>query len=86
MEQAFQILICMNVCEPLEIKCNFQQPSSSESPLLHCQFGPVYLLQVSKMMMGNIASWHNLALKIIKEIAKVKKILKGSLASQEWTR
>ena len=34
-EQGFQILTLMNIHEPLEIKCNFQQPSSSDSPLLH---------------------------------------------------
>ena len=34
MERGFQILTLMNFHEPLEIKCNFQQPSSSESPLL----------------------------------------------------
>ena len=33
MERAFQILIPMNVHEPLEIKYNFQGPSSSDSPL-----------------------------------------------------
>ena len=32
-EQEFQILTLMNFHEPLEIKCNFQQPSSSDSPL-----------------------------------------------------
>ena len=31
----FQILTLMNFHEPLEIKSDFQQPSSSESPLLH---------------------------------------------------
>ena len=33
LERGFQILILMNFHEPLEIKCNFQQPSSSDSPL-----------------------------------------------------
>ena len=33
-EREFQILTLMNFHEPLEIKCNFQQPSSSDSPLL----------------------------------------------------
>jgi hypothetical protein len=32
-EREFQILTLMNFHEPLEIKCNFQQPSSSDSPL-----------------------------------------------------
>ena len=32
-ERGFQILTLMNFHEPLEIKCNFQQPSSSYSPL-----------------------------------------------------
>ena len=32
-ERGFQILTLMNFHEPLEIKCNFQQPSSSDSPL-----------------------------------------------------
>ena len=34
-ERGFQILTLMNFHEPLEIKCNFQRPSSSDSPLLH---------------------------------------------------
>jgi hypothetical protein len=33
-EREFQILALMNFHEPLEIKCNFQQPSSSDLPLL----------------------------------------------------
>ena len=33
-EREFQILTLMNFHEPLEIKCNFQRPSSSDSPLL----------------------------------------------------
>ena len=32
-ERGFQILTLMNFHEPLEIKCNFQRPSSSDSPL-----------------------------------------------------
>ena len=32
-EQEFQILTLMNFHEPLKIKCNFQRPSSSDSPL-----------------------------------------------------
>ena len=32
-EQGFQILTLMNFHEPLETKCNFQRPSSSDSPL-----------------------------------------------------
>ena len=32
-EREFQILTLMNFHEPLEIKCNFQRPSSSDSPL-----------------------------------------------------
>ena len=32
-ERGFQILILMNFHEPLEIKCNFQQPSCSDLPL-----------------------------------------------------
>jgi len=32
-ELEFQILTLMNFHEQLEIKCNFQQPSSSDSPL-----------------------------------------------------
>ena len=32
-EREFQILTLMNFHEPLEIKCNFQQPSSPDSPL-----------------------------------------------------
>ena len=32
-ERGFQILTLMNFHEPLEIKCNFQQPSSSDLPL-----------------------------------------------------
>ena len=32
-EREFQILTLMNFNEPLEIKCNFQRPSSSDSPL-----------------------------------------------------
>ena len=36
-EREFQILVLMNFHEPLEIKCNFQWPSSSDSPL-HFQF------------------------------------------------
>ena len=31
----FQILTLMNFHEPLEIKCNFQRPSSSDLPLPH---------------------------------------------------
>jgi len=34
-EREFQILTLMNFHEPLEIKCNFQRPSSSDSPLCH---------------------------------------------------
>ena len=34
MEREFQILTLMNFHEPLEIKCDFQRPSSSDSPLL----------------------------------------------------
>ena len=37
-EREFQILTLMNFHEPLEIKCNFQQPSSSDSPLLLLRF------------------------------------------------
>ena len=37
-EREFQILTLMNFHEPLEIKCNFQWPSSSDSPL------PIYTL------------------------------------------
>ena len=33
LEREFQILTLMNFHEPLEIKCNFQQPSSSDLPL-----------------------------------------------------
>ena len=33
-ERGFQILTLMNFHEPLEIKCNFQQPSPSESSLM----------------------------------------------------
>ena len=33
-ERAFQILILMNIHELLEIKGNFQRPSSSDSPLI----------------------------------------------------
>ena len=33
-EREFQILTLMNFHEPLEIKCNFQRPSSSDSPLI----------------------------------------------------
>ena len=32
-ERGFQILTLINFHEPLEIKCNFQRPSSSDSPL-----------------------------------------------------
>ena len=32
-EREFQILTLMNIHEPLETKCNFQRPSSSDSPL-----------------------------------------------------
>ena len=32
-ERGFQILTLMNFHEPLEIKCNFQRPSSSDLPL-----------------------------------------------------
>ena len=32
-EWGFQILTLMNFHEPLEIKCNFQRPSPSDSPL-----------------------------------------------------
>ena len=32
-EREFQILTLMNFHEPLEITCNFQRPSSSDSPL-----------------------------------------------------
>ena len=34
-EREFQILTLMNFHEPLEIKCDFQRPSSSDSPLAH---------------------------------------------------
>ena len=37
-ERGFQILTLMNFHEPLEIKCNFQRPSSSDSPLYHFNF------------------------------------------------
>ena len=33
-EREFQILTLMNFYEPLKIKCNFQRPSSSDSPLI----------------------------------------------------
>ena len=33
-EREFQILTLMNFHEPLQIKCNFQRPSSSDLPLL----------------------------------------------------
>ena len=33
-EREFQILTLMNFHEPLEIKCNFQRPSSSDSPFI----------------------------------------------------
>ena len=36
-EREFQILTLMNFHEPLEIKCNFQRPSSSDSPLLRLE-------------------------------------------------
>ena len=32
-ERGFQILTLIDFHEPLEIKCNFQRPSSSDSPL-----------------------------------------------------
>ena len=32
-ERGFQILTLMNFHEPLEIKCNFQRPSSCDLPL-----------------------------------------------------
>ena len=32
-EREFQILTLMNFHEPLQIKCNFQRPSSSDLPL-----------------------------------------------------
>ena len=32
-DREFQILTLMNFHEPLEIKCNFQRPSFSDSPL-----------------------------------------------------
>ena len=37
-EREFQILTWMNFHEPLEIKCNFQQPSFSNSPLTKMQY------------------------------------------------
>ena len=42
-ERGFQILTLMNFHEPLEIKCNFQQPSSSDSPLM----SGTYLLSIN---------------------------------------
>ena len=36
-EREFQILTLMNFHEPLEIKCNFQPPSSSDLPLKECE-------------------------------------------------
>jgi hypothetical protein len=36
-EREFQILTLMNFHEPLEIKCNFQRPSSSDLPLPRVQ-------------------------------------------------
>ena len=33
-ERGFQILTLMSFHEPLKIKCNFQRPSFSDSPLL----------------------------------------------------
>ena len=33
-ERGFQILTLINFHEPLEIKCNFQRPSSSDSSLI----------------------------------------------------
>ena len=43
-EREFQILTLMNFHEPLQIKCNFQRPSSSDLPLpvnclvIHCMW------------------------------------------------
>ena len=37
-EREFQILTLMNFYEPLEIKSNFQQPSSSDPPLIGVAF------------------------------------------------
>ena len=42
-ERGFQILTLMNFHEPLEIKSNFQQPSSSDSPLM----SGTYLLSIN---------------------------------------
>ena len=39
-EREFQILTLMNFHEPLQIKCNFQRPSSSDSPLPTLLLGP----------------------------------------------
>ena len=41
-----------------------QRFSSFAFWVLHGHFEPVYLLQVSKMMMKNVASWNNLTLEL----------------------
>ena len=46
-EREFQILTLMNFHEPLEIKCNFQQPSSSDSPLPICCSTDYYLVSTT---------------------------------------
>ena len=46
-EREFQILTLINFHEPLEIKCNFQLPSSSDSPLPICCSTDYYLVSTT---------------------------------------
>ena len=41
-EREFQILALIYFHEPLEIKCNFQRPSSFDSPLSDARHCPLY--------------------------------------------
>ena len=76
-EREFQILTLMNFHEPLQIKCNFQQPSSSDLPLKSkipkcgyflkiCSSNFIFTLKYSAFM--------NLKFKIIKNIIHFLKI------------
>ena len=56
-EREFQILTLMNFHEPLEIKCNFQRPSSSDSPLCTYYIDGTYLCLFQKS--NSIATFVN---------------------------
>ena len=48
-EREFQILTLMNFHEPLQIKCNFQRPSSSDLPLLYQNPCIIYQIIINEL-------------------------------------